>query len=91
MPPLRQASTPGMTLSHARSLIPDIETAPADPEGDRLFLEELANWCLRYSPSSGVDRNEGLWGDDGFSSDDGIWIDVSGCAHLFGGGGSPPC
>ncbi|MGI9488383.1 MAG: Y-family DNA polymerase [Geminicoccaceae bacterium] len=77
--------TPGMTLSHARALIPDVRTAPADPEGDRLFLEKLADWCLRYSPSCGVDRNEGLYGNDGFSSDDGIWIDASGCAHLFGG------
>ncbi|MEM9628560.1 MAG: DNA polymerase Y family protein [Pseudomonadota bacterium] len=77
--------TPGMTLSHARALIPDIQTAPADPRGDRLFLEKLADWCLRYSPSCGVDINEGLYGHDGFSNDDGIWIDVSGCAHLFCG------
>lgn len=67
-----------MTLSHARALVPDIKTAPADPEGDRTALEKLADWCLRYSPSSGLHEGEG-------EGDDGLWIDTTGCAHLFGG------
>lgn len=68
--------SPGMTLSHARALIPDVQTAPADPEGDRLFLEKLTDWCVRYSPSSGLHDEP---------DDHGVWIDVTGCTHLFGG------
>jgi len=73
--------TPGMTLSHARALIPDIETAPADPEGDHAALEKLADWCGRYSPSFGVDDSAR----DCAGDDHGLWIDSTGSAHLFGG------
>ncbi|MDH3664157.1 MAG: DNA polymerase Y family protein [Alphaproteobacteria bacterium] len=68
--------SPGMTLSHARALVPDVMTAPADPEGDRIALERLADWCVRYSPSTGLHDEP---------DDHGLWIDASGCAHLFGG------
>lgn len=77
--------TLGMTLTHARALLPDLSTAPADPAGDRIDLEKLADWCGGYSPSFGLDRYDGLWGDCWFLGDDGLWIDVTGCAHLFGG------
>ena len=71
----------GMTLSHARALAPDVQTAPADPKGDLAVLEKLADWCCRYSPSYGVDGSaEGC-----LSDDHGLWIDVTGSAHLFGG------
>ncbi|MEM7043221.1 MAG: DNA polymerase Y family protein [Pseudomonadota bacterium] len=73
--------TPGMTLSHARALVPDVQTAPADPEGDRFALEKLADWCGRYSPSFGVDDSAADCGPD----DHGLWVDATGCAHLFGG------
>ena len=52
------------------------KTAPADPEADHLALEKLADWCVRYSPSTGLHEEPG---------DHGLWIDASGCAHLFGG------
>ncbi len=77
--------SPGMTLTHARALLPDLPIAPADPDADRIALGKLADWCRRYSPLSGVDRYDGLWGDAWFSGDDGVWIDITGCAHLFGG------
>lgn len=82
---LSQGISPGMTLTHARALIPDIGTADADADADRLGLEKLADWCGRYSPLSGVGHRGDLWGDSRFSGDDGLWIDVTGCAHLFGG------
>lgn len=72
---------PGMTLSHARALVPDVETAPADPRGDRAALEKLADWCCRYSPSCGIDDSAEGCPDE----DHGLWIDSTGCAHLFGG------
>ncbi len=73
--------SPGMTLSHARALIPDVQTAPADPEGDRAVLEKLADWCCRYSPSYGIDDSAR----DCIGEDHGLWIDSTGSAHLFGG------
>jgi protein ImuB len=45
----------------------------ADPAGDAEALAALAAWCLRYSPLASP------------SPPDGIWIDVTGAAHLFGG------
>ncbi|MEZ5935742.1 MAG: DNA polymerase Y family protein [Alphaproteobacteria bacterium] len=77
--------SPGMTLSHARALVPDVETAPADPRGDRAALEKLADWCCRYSPSCGVDDSAKDCAVDCTNGDFGLWIDSAGCAHLFGG------
>lgn len=63
-----------MTLTRARSLVPELMVAEADPEGDREALHRLALWTgRRYSPVVAPDPP------------DGIWIDVTGCAGLFGG------
>ena len=45
----------------------------ADPEADRRLLEAIADWCDRYTPLVGLDPPDGLL------------LDVTGCAHLFGG------
>ncbi|TNE60490.1 MAG: DNA polymerase Y family protein [Alphaproteobacteria bacterium] len=63
----------GMTLAAARAILPTLETAPADPEGDKAALERLAYWAVRYSPLVGIE------------SVDTLFIDATGCAHLFGG------
>ena len=64
---------PGMPLAQAQALVPDLAVVPAAPEADARALEELAGWCLRYAPLTAPDQP------------DGIWIDATGCAHLFGG------
>ncbi|MBO6521087.1 MAG: DNA polymerase Y family protein [Rhodospirillales bacterium] len=64
---------PGMTLADARALLPGIRVAAADPEGDTRALAGLVDWCGRYTPFTAAD---GL---------DGIILDITGCAHLFGG------
>ena len=64
---------PGMTLADARALLPELRAFPADPLGDARMLTALADWCTRFTPWTVV------------CGDDGIWLDVSGCAHLFGG------
>jgi protein ImuB len=64
---------PGMALADARALLPRIATAAADPQADAAVLDGLAVWCGRYTPWTAP---EGC---------DGVWLDVSGCAHLFGG------
>ena len=64
---------PGRALAQARAMVPDLLVAEADPQGDAAALELLAAWCLRYTPLTAADPP------------DGIWLDITGCAHLFGG------
>ncbi|MBO6782399.1 MAG: DNA polymerase Y family protein, partial [Alphaproteobacteria bacterium] len=69
---------PGQTLADARALAPDVAVLDHDPEGDMTALDALADWCGRYTPwtaASGLEPGGAA----------GIWLDVSGCAHLFGG------
>jgi protein ImuB len=65
----------GMPLAQAQALVPGLEAGmhPAEPEADAAALGRLAAWCLRYAPLSAAD------------APDGIWLDVTGCAHLHGG------
>lgn len=62
-----------MMLADARTLCPQIETAPADPAGDLAFLEKLALWAQRWGPWSALDPP------------DGMLVDITAAAHLFGG------
>lgn len=66
---------PGMTLADARALVPDLLTGAADPAADAAALDKLAAWCSRFSPWVAADGADGLI------------LDISGVAHLFGGEG----
>ena len=68
-----QGLRPGMPLAQAMATVPGLVVADADPEGDRRALSDLAAWCLHWSPLTAPDPPDGLW------------IDVTGCAHLHGG------
>lgn len=58
-------------------MIPQLICQPADPEADVRALKALAHWAERWSPSVSVDPSgEGL---------EGLFLDVTGAAHLFGG------
>ncbi|OZA93096.1 MAG: hypothetical protein B7X57_06130 [Erythrobacter sp. 34-65-8] len=63
----------GMRLADARALCPHIRAVPTDPAGDRDALEKLALWGQRWGPWSALDPPDGLL------------VDVTGVAHLFGG------
>lgn len=63
----------GQALNDARTICPDLAAHTADATGTRQSLLSLAQWCDRYSPSVAVCNPEG------------IMIDTTGCAHLFGG------
>ncbi|MBT0669095.1 DNA polymerase Y family protein [Novosphingobium profundi] len=63
----------GMMLADARTLCPELAVAASDPAGDLAFLEHLAGWALRWGPWSALDPPDGLL------------VDVTGVAHLFGG------
>jgi protein ImuB len=62
-----------MGIADARAMYPGIEIVAADPEADRRLLEGLADWCDRYTPLVALDGQDGLF------------LDITGCAHLFGG------
>lgn len=63
----------GQALADARAIFPALLTQPADARRDRSALMRLARWCGRYGPNRNID------------GDDGIWIDITGVAHLYGG------
>ncbi|MDZ4272853.1 MAG: DNA polymerase Y family protein [Erythrobacter sp.] len=64
---------PGMLLADARALCPQLAAVPADPAGDLAVLEKLALWAQRWGPWSALDPPDGLL------------VDVTGAAHLWGG------
>ena len=74
---------PGMPLAEARAVLPSLAVAEADPAGDRALLESLADWCGRYTPWTAADADSPRTG--GHGGDAGIWLDITGCAHLFDG------
>jgi protein ImuB len=63
----------GQPLSEAATLCPDLVTRPADPPGEAAFLAALRRWAGKFSPWVAEEAPEGLM------------IDLTGCAHLFGG------
>lgn len=63
----------GMPLNDARAGLPALITRPAEPTCDRSALARLALWCGRYGPGRNA---HGM---------DGLWVDSTGVAHLYGG------
>ena len=70
---LQAGARAGMMLADARALCPALAVAPSDPAGDLALLEQLALWAQRWGPWSALDPPDGLI------------VDVTGAAHLFGG------
>jgi len=65
---------PGMPLARARLLVPGLDVRDADAAGDAAFLARLgALAARRWTPRAAV------------SGADGLWLDLTGVAHLFGG------
>ena len=63
----------GMRLAQAQAMVPDLATVPAAPRADADALVALAGWCRRYTPFTRAETPGG------------IWLDLTGCAHLFAG------
>jgi protein ImuB len=63
----------GMPLADARAMYPSLPVFEADFEVDRRLLEAIADWCDRYTPLVGLDPPDGLF------------LDITGCAHLYNG------
>lgn len=73
---LEAGARPGTMLADARALCPELAVRPHDPGADLAFLEALALWAQRWGPWSALDPPDGLL------------VDVTGAAHLFGGEGA---
>ncbi len=65
--------TPGLALADARARHPALDVSDADPAADARLLELVADAGERYTPLLAL------------QPPDGLLLDVSGCAHLFGG------
>lgn len=66
--------SPGMAVTQARALVPDLDIRPAEPEADTRFLTRLAQLAARrWTPCAAI------------CEPDGLWLDLTGVSHLFGG------
>ncbi len=63
----------GQGVAEAKAICPDLDVVEEDPAADRKLLEAIADWCDRYTPLVAIDGKDGLF------------LDITGCAHLFGG------
>jgi protein ImuB len=63
----------GMPLADARAILPDLEVMENQGHRAIKILKALGIWCIRYTPLVGTEENNGLI------------LDISGCAHLWGG------
>ena len=64
---------PGQPLANARAMVQPLRVVPADEKADAALLENIADWCDRFTPLVTLD------------APDGLYLDISGAAHLFGG------
>lgn len=69
----KQGVGPGMVVADARAIIPSLQVLDDKPGLPSILLKGIAEWCIRYSPVVAIDPP------------DGIILDATGCAHLWGG------
>ena len=64
----------GLPLANARAICPDTDmcSTPMRPPTAKT-LNAIADWCDRFTPLVALDPPHGLF------------LDITGCAHLFGG------
>ncbi len=63
----------GQSLADARAICPELLTEAVDEDAQAQLLRALWRWSDRLSPWAALD------------APDGLFLDVTGCAHLFGG------
>ena len=63
----------GLPLANARAICPQPQVFDADDAADAKTLDDIADWCDRFTPLVALDPPHGLF------------LDITGCAHLFGG------
>ncbi|RZL20425.1 MAG: DNA polymerase Y family protein [Pedobacter sp.] len=63
----------GMVVADCKAIYPNLEVLDFKADCVGQLLHALAEWCIRYTPYVAIDMPDGLI------------LDVSGCAHLWGG------
>jgi len=63
----------GLPLANARAICPQLQVFDADEVADINALNAIADWCDRFTPLVALDSSHGLF------------LDITGCVHLFGG------
>lgn len=63
----------GMPVADAKAIVPDLQIFDEKPKRAEQLLKALGRWCIRYTPIVALDLPDGLI------------LDISGCAHLWGG------
>ena len=63
----------GQPLANARAMVQPLAIMPADERADAAQLDAIADWCDRFTPLVSLD------------APDGLFLDITGAAHLFGG------
>ena len=69
----RAGLSPGLSLPDARAICPQLLTEPSDAVREAALLRALWRWADSFSPWVALD------------APDGLFLDITGCAHLFGG------
>lgn len=64
---------PGLAIADAKAFLPSLKVINERPGLTEKLLHNIAHWCIRYTPFVAIDLPEG------------IILDISGCAHLWGG------
>lgn len=63
----------GMVVADSKALVPELEVIGEIPGLNERLLKAIGLWCIRFTPTISVD------------APDGLVLDISGCAHLWGG------
>ena len=63
----------GQPLANARAMVQPLRIVAADERADAKLLDGIADWCDRFTPLVSLD------------APDGLLLDITGAAHLFGG------
>ncbi|PWT73522.1 MAG: nucleotidyltransferase [Bacteroidetes bacterium] len=63
----------GMVAADATVVLPEVVMLDDKPDLTQRLLQNLALWCIRYTPTTAID------------APDGLILDVTGCTHLWGG------
>lgn len=63
----------GMAAADAKAITMNLQILDNLPGKEAKLLRQLGLWCIRYTPVVAVDLSDGLI------------LDISGCAHLWGG------
>ncbi|MEL6566936.1 MAG: DNA polymerase Y family protein [Pseudomonadota bacterium] len=69
----REGVIPGLRFTDAKARCPGLVSEDIDRGADARALKLLGHWMVRFAPLVAID------------GDDGLMIEITGCAHLYGG------